>query len=153
MNLVFIYIFIVVLCWTLNPFIKKRVLNKLNANEYLIVNHMIVTLFILLYFYYIFKNNKCDINCLKKLDKYDLLLIIIGGVTTILGSFLLMNLINNTDVSYAIAHIQPIVISLTIILGFVFFNEKITYSKVIGIILVITGLIIINSKKLDNLLK
>ena len=64
-----------------------------------------------------------------------------------------MNLINNTDVSYAIAHIQPIVISLTIILGFVFFNEKITYSKVIGIILVITGLIIINSKKLDNLLK
>ena len=42
-SLTYFYIFVIVLCWTLNPFIKKMLMNKMDANEYLIINHSIVT--------------------------------------------------------------------------------------------------------------
>ena len=42
--LTYFYIFVIVLCWTLNPFIKKMVMKKMDPNEYLIMNHSVVTI-------------------------------------------------------------------------------------------------------------
>ena len=42
-SLTYFYIFVIVLCWTLNPFIKKMLMTKMDANEYLIINHSVVT--------------------------------------------------------------------------------------------------------------
>ena len=56
MNLnVFIYFFLVVLCWTFNPFIKKVIMKKgkLNTDEYFVINHFVVTSILVLYFVYL----------------------------------------------------------------------------------------------------
>ena len=55
-SLTYFYIFVIVLCWTLNPFIKKILMNKMDANEYLIINHSIVTCYCILP--YLFINKK-----------------------------------------------------------------------------------------------
>ena len=42
--LIYFYIFVIVLCWTLNPFVKKLLMKKMDGNEYLILNHSVVTI-------------------------------------------------------------------------------------------------------------
>ena len=144
----YIYILIVVLCWTLNPFIKKIVLKgkKLNVDEYFIVNHLVVTLILGVYFFYLFKNKKCSPNCFKKLNKYDYIYIILGAITSILGARLLFSLIKKEDISYVVSNIQPMVIGLSFVIGYIFFSENITITRLIGASLIVLGLVFINKK-------
>lgn len=151
MNLnVFIYFFLVVLCWTFNPFIKKVIMTKgkLNTDEYFVINHFVVTSILVLYFIYLFNTRKCNTNCIKTLDKYDVLYIILGAVTSILGARLLLSIIQQNDISFMVAHIQPIVIALTFIIGYMFFSETLTTYKIIGIGLVILGILFLNKKNI-----
>ena len=143
-TVVYFYIFIIVLCWTLNPFIKKVLLTNVGKSEYLVINHVFITLFVLIYFLFMFSRNKCDINCIRNLSKREIGLLTLGAISSLLGTLMLIHLISYSDVSYAIAHIQPIVISLTLIIGYLVFNEALDTYKVIGISLVVLGLIILN---------
>jgi uncharacterized membrane protein len=143
-TVVYFYIFIIVLCWTLNPFIKKVLLTNVGKSEYLVINHVFITLFVLIYFLFMFSRNKCDINCIRNLSKREIGLLTLGAISSLLGTLMLIHLISYSDVSYAIAHIQPIVISLTLIIGYLVFNETLDAYKVSGISLVVLGLIILN---------
>jgi uncharacterized membrane protein len=113
----------------------------------MMINHTIITILILGYFIYLFSKNKCDINCLNKLSKKDYAIVVIGAITTILATLLLLYLVAETEVSYAIAHIQPVVIALTVILGYVLFNEKMSLMKIAGIVLILIGLIFLNKSR------
>jgi uncharacterized membrane protein len=144
MNTIFLYILIIVLCWTFNPFLKKTVMKKMTASEYFVVNHFVITIFVLFYFFYLFNNGKCDINCLMNLEKKEVAFLILAAITTIIATVILLYLINLKDVSYVIAHIQPVVIALTVIVGYMFFSENITKTKIFGISLVILGLVLMN---------
>jgi uncharacterized membrane protein len=147
-NSIYLYLLIIILCWTFNPFIKKKIINsnKMNLDEYFVLNHFVVTIFLVVYFYTLFKENKCSINCLKKLDIYDYIYVILGAVTSILGARLMINVIKQQDISFLIAHIQPLIIALTFIIGYMFFSEHITPYKILGVSLIILGLIFINKK-------
>lgn len=146
------YFILVILCWTFNPFIKKMVLKKgkINTDEYFVINHLVITAILIVYFAFLFNNRKCDTNCIKSLDRYDALYILLGSITSILGARLLLSIINQSDVSYMVAHIQPIVIALTFIIGYLFFSESITIYKLIGVSLVILGILFLNKKSLTT---
>ena len=73
-SLTYFYIFVIVLCWTLNPFIKKILMNKMDANEYLIINHSIVTIVIVFYLIYLLTKKRCNFECLNKLSKKEYIL-------------------------------------------------------------------------------
>jgi len=62
----YLYLLLIILCWTLNPFIKKKVLknNKINSDEYFAINHTFVTIIIVVYLYFLF-TNKNQGNCEK----------------------------------------------------------------------------------------
>jgi uncharacterized membrane protein len=144
----YIYLLVIVLCWTLNPFLKKVVLKskKLNTDEYFILNHLFVTLILGFYFFYLFKNKKCSPNCFRNLDKFDYLYIILGAITSILGARLMISIIKSEDISYLVANIQPMIIGLSFVIGYMFFSENVTISRVIGVTLIILGLIFMNKK-------
>ena len=146
------YFILVILCWTFNPFIKKIVLKKgkMNTDEYFVINHLVVTAILIVYFIFLFNNRKCDTNCIKSLDRYDILYILLGAITSILGARLLLSIINHSDVSYMVAHIQPIVIALTFIIGYLFFSESVTIYKLIGVSLVVLGILFLNKKSLTT---
>lgn len=145
--LTYFYIFVIVLCWTLNPFIKKQVMKKMDPNEYLIMNHSVVTIILVFYLVYLLKKKKCDFNCIKQLTGGDLGLLLIGGITTILATLMLVYLVSTSEVSYVIGNVQPIVIALSIMLGYLFFKEKLGLTKVIGLSFIIVGLVLINKAK------
>ena len=145
---VFIYFILIVICWTFNPFIKKSVLknNKINTDEYFVLNHFIVTLLFIGYFIYLYKNSRCSPKCLKLLNRYDYMYIFLGSLTSVLAARLLLSIIKKNDVSYMVAHIQPLVILCTFIIGYLFFTESLTINKIIGGCLVILGIIFLNKK-------
>jgi uncharacterized membrane protein len=76
--------------------------------------------------------------------------ILLGALTSILGARLLLSIIQYNDVSFMVAHIQPLVISLTFVIGYLFFSENITLNKVIGVSLVILGILFLNKKNITN---
>ena len=147
-SILYVYLGIIILCWTLNPFIKKYILKskKLNTDEYFILNHIFVSIILIVYFYTLFKKKKCSMLCLSKLNKYDYLYIFMGALTSILGARLLISIIKTEEITYLIAHIQPMIIALTFLIGYMFFSEHVTPMKIIGISLIILGLIFINKK-------
>lgn len=141
-----LYLMIIILCFSLNPFLKKKILNKqvLNTDEYFMINHFIITGLLLVYFIILIKQKKCSVDCWAKLDRYDVIYILLGSFTSIIGARLLISLIKKKDITYLIVHLQPIVIALTFIVGYVFFKEKITLNKIMGVLFILTGLIFIN---------
>ena len=147
-NIFYLYLLIIVICWTLNPFIKKIILKsqKLNTDEYFVLNHLFVTIILGFYFFYLFKKKKCSPNCLKQLSLYDYLFIFLGAISSILAARLMISIIKSEDVSFLIAHVQPMVIGLTFLIGYMFFSENITIHKVLGVSLIILGLILMNKK-------
>ena len=94
MNPTYILIAILVLCWTLNPFLKKRSVGDLSSSEYIVFNHCFVSIFILLYFLYLLFNNKCNIiSKIKNKQFKELLYGFLAAVVTFISSIVLINLL------------------------------------------------------------
>ena len=81
------------------------------------------------------------------------MLAFIGGITTILATLMLMYLVSSREVSFVMGNVQPLVILLSIILGYLFFKEEVGTVKVIGMLMIIGGLILINSNKTIKAIK
>ena len=47
-------------------------------------------------------------------------------------------------------NVQPVVISLSIILGYLFFKEKLGLTKLLGLTFIIVGLVLINKAKIEK---
>ena len=147
MNDTYFLIGLLVLCWTLNPFMKKQASKNLTSDEYMFFNHGLCTVLIVLYFIYLLSKKECDVNCLKKIDKNQFAYSIAGAFTTVFAALVLIKLLKNNDASSIIPQVQPIVIISTVLIGYFAFKEEISKNKVIGCILICFGLYVFNRKK------
>ena len=138
---------ILVLCWTLNPFMKKKASLNLSSDEYLIFNHTLCSILLVIYLIYLIKYKKCSVKCLNKLTNKEMIFSVFGAITSILSSLVLINLVQNNDISFIIPQIQPIVIVFTVLCGYLFFEENINYTTIVGILMITSGLYIINTGK------
>ncbi len=137
-----------VLLWTMNPFIKKKIMGNIDSEMYFFINHIIVTVFVIIYFFYRLMNRESKLSFVKigNLSKEDKTYLVIGGIVSVLAARLLPYIISlNKDVTYLISNIQPVVILLTAIIGFAFFNEQMDTKKMMGIGLIIIGLLFMNT--------
>ena len=74
----------------------------------------------------------------------------LGGIITVITSLLLIILIKEHRVSHIIPQIQPMVIILTLIIGYMFFKETLTKLQLFGIFFIIIGLTFINYDRQVN---
>ena len=98
-------------------------MTKMDANEYLIINHS-VTIVLVFYLIYLLTKKRCNFECLKKLSKKEYILAFIGGITTILATLMLMYLVSSREVSFVMGNVQPLVILLSVILGYLSLKKK-----------------------------
>ena len=82
-NTTFILLTLLVICWTLNPFLKKMMGSRLPANENMIFNHSLCTIIIVVYTIYLLINHKCDMSKIQSLSKKDVMLGIVTSVITV----------------------------------------------------------------------
>jgi drug/metabolite transporter (DMT)-like permease len=148
MKLLTLYLIILVLSWTISPFIKKMVSQKMGIDEYLLVSTTVFFIFIWLYYLYryIFLKKALNFSVLKnfKIDDYAFLLFVV--LNSVLSVIIFIKLINMTEVSYLIPQVQCIIIALTFIIGYIIFNESFSIKKGLGIFFIILGILFVNMK-------
>ena len=150
---IYILLLIIIICWTINPFLKKAIAQKMKPEEYLIVNHFAISFIMISYLIYLLTKKKFDTNCLRKLEYKDLGTILLVSLSTIMGSLILIYLLQKYDASFIIPNLQPVVIVLTILIGYFIYKETLDKKKIIGILFIISGIVLINISKRDNDLK
>jgi len=139
---------IVLICWTISPFIKKFFLQQnLTANEYMVTNDLLVTFLTLCYLSFLLIRDKYDYKKVYHVVKDNFKLYFLGGLCTFLGALLFIYIISKEEASTAILYTSPIVIALTVIVGYLFFNEKMSLNKIIGSVLIVLGLVTIQNGK------
>lgn len=123
-------------------------MEKLNPHEYLLLNHFLVTIIIIIYGIYLFSNGYSNINSLKKLNYINIFWAIIAGITVVIGSVAFIILIDREEITFIMPNVQPIVILLGAVIGYYLFNESMNTIKVLGILLIVIGAFMINYEKL-----
>ena len=139
---------IVILSFVFNPFMKKKAIGSLNPKEFLIVNHLIITFLIIIYAIYLYSYNMCDINCYRKLSDKELIWGFGSSIASIIGSIAFIMLLQKEEVTFIMPNIQPIILILVSIFGYILFKERMGRYKILGIILIILGSLAINFDKL-----
>ena len=144
MDYKYLFIFLLIICWTLNPFFKKYSASKLSSSDYMIFNHILCTFIVVIYFIYLLINKQCDIKCVQKLNNIDIMFSVFGALTSVLASILLIELLKKNGATDVIPNIQPLVLISTLVIGKFVFNENLTNSKILGILVIVGGLYLIN---------
>ena len=93
MFLTYFLLGLVVFSFVLNPFSKKKASPNLTAQEYYLVNHFMITILAVAYGIYLLYNQKCDINCLKKMTRGQIMWSILAAFLGVIGSVSLIMLI------------------------------------------------------------
>ena len=133
---------IITICWALQPYFKKVPLKKISSSEFYVLNHILYSIPIIIYIIYMIYYNQFGF--LKKLDKNDYLHFVLVVLVGIIGGIVFIQLLKQNKANYVIPHVQPLVITFTIISGFLFFNEYMNWKQLSGVTLIICGLLIIN---------
>ena len=141
---------LIILSFVLNPFAKKQASKNLKSSEYFLVNQIIIVTLVIFYSIYLFYNNHCDINCIKKMSSKEIMWSVFAGFIGIIGSVALIAVIQLDEITFIMPNIQPIVILIGAVLGYYVFNESMGTYKMIGIILIILGAFCVNYDKFKN---
>tara|TARA_B110000114_G_scaffold176007_1_gene206175 strand:- start:274 stop:705 length:432 start_codon:yes stop_codon:yes gene_type:complete len=135
---------VVIICWSLKSFLKKKGLQKFSALEFYCIEYFFYLIPIIIYLIYLYKQT--NFTFIKKINKEDvnyfLLTIFIGTI----GGLVFIHLLKNENVTYLISSILPGEIVLTLILGYFLFKENINIYQLFGIFLVLAGITCINKK-------
>ena len=147
-----ILLFILILCWTINPFLKKIVMKKLNAYEFFLYNNLVILVFLILYLIGLkLVNNKNEIQLKKiyELNKKEYIVLLSGGLVSLIGAMMFLYLIKMDDITKIVSFSQSLTIILSIIVGYMFFSEKIFFKDLVGILLIVGGITLIKYKGIN----
>ena len=147
----FIAMTLLILGWTIIPFLKKIPLERITPISFLLFNHVTVGVLLCFYLIYLFyhgKFTKTVVSQYNSLSTREILFIVIISIIGLITGIAWISLIKNNYVSYVIPHIQPIILMLTLILSYFFFKEPINRYHIAGSFLVVSGLVLINLGKM-----
>ena len=138
----YIYIIVIIICWSLNPFLKKIVNKNITPIEYNLYNNMCVLCIILLVFSRnaFSKNSNLELNMFKKLSAKEIGVLVTSSFLTLLPSYLFVTLIRNHNVSRVNSIIQSSTILVGSLIGIFFFSEPFSIYKLIGVANIIIGI-------------
>lgn len=144
-------IFLQVLLFTLNPFFKKQLTNKIDSKNFTFLATFSVSLITLVYFihavYYDNMYSKLKDN-LANFSKNDYFNLFATASISFLGSRLLAYILSlDVDVSYVTNNVQPMVIVATALVEYFFFNKALTKQKLTSLTLIVGGLLLLNYGK------
>jgi len=149
-NNTYLLLTLLILSFTITPFITKKVINDFTDHEYYVFNTFFFIIFAIIYGIYLIKTNKCNLSMINKINKMNTFYCALGAITGISGSIFLMILLKRNDASFVIPQVQPIVIILNVLLAYFLFGESMDKYKIISIVLIFVGLLFLNYSKMNG---
>lgn len=147
MILKYLIVILLVLCWAVTPFCKKKAMNNLNKEEYFTINFILTSFLAALFVSYLIYNKKINISVFKKLNSTEWIWAWVSASLSIFAALFLLYLIKFFEVSHIIPQLNPCVGLFTLIIGIIIFQESFTVYKIIGGLLLMSGLFVINFGK------
>lgn len=139
---------LVILSFTLTPFLRKKILNEFTDEEFYIYSNTMMLILVVMYSIYLLFQNKCSLTMLtEKINTRNAIICLVSSISAVMGGLVLMILLKRNDASHVIPQIQPIVIVLTMLIGYFLANEDINRYKIMGAGLLVFGLYVFNIKK------
>jgi drug/metabolite transporter (DMT)-like permease len=138
----YLYVFIIVLCWSINPFLKKIVTNHIQPIEYNIYSNTLSFIYLIMFSLYQNKYNMSGItiNIANKLSKNHIGIMMIVSILTLVPSYLMIVLNQKYSVSGITAVVQSLNIIVTTIIGVVYMGDPINMTKIGGILMTSLGI-------------
>ena len=130
-----------ILIWSVKPFLKKFTGRKLSAFEFTIMNSIVYISIVMLT--WALNPQLVEVSKFSQLTAYEVGSIIVLGVISVTSSFIFQYLVKKYDVSYLLPHIQPVVLSVTLLFSY-FYGEQLSIQKMGGVAFVVLGLFFIN---------
>lgn len=138
----YLYVFIIVLCWSINPFLKKIITKNIQPIEYNIYSNTLSFIYLIMFSLYQNKYNMSGItiNIANKLSKNHIGIMMIVSILTLVPSYLMIVLNQKYSVSGITAVVQSLNIIVTTIIGVVYMGDPINMTKIGGILMTSLGI-------------
>ena len=150
MNNNYIYLLLIIICWSINPFFKKKITKSLNSIEYNCANNMCILCMILIVIFYLnfiqTKSKTVSINFFNKLNKNQIGLLVLSAFLTLLPSFLFITVLKEMDVSFVVPFTQSLTIVVSTIIGVLVMNETFNLKIGLGISSIVVGIGLLTNK-------
>ena len=137
----------------LNSYIEKlgiKIVNPYNFRFYKNITVGILSIIIYFCLYYSALSNKHEIN-FNKIDTKTMLVLICSSVFSIVTGICVYYLFNKKFVSEVIPLSISFSIVVSAIIGYLFFSEHLNFSKIVGIIVCIMGILLIKISGENNI--
>lgn len=138
----YLYVFIIVLCWSINPFLKKIITKNIQPIEYNIYSNTLVFMYLIMFSLYQNKYNMSDItiNIANKLSKNQIGIMMVVSILTLVSSYLMVVLNKKYSVSGITAVVQSLSIISTTMIEVVYMGESVSMTKIGGILMTSLGI-------------
>ena len=133
--ILYIYLLLIILMTSINPYIKKQVTKKLEKNTFIALTSIFIFLINMTYIYY----NEFTIDKLNNISRNDIIISFISAFFSIAPSIIFLNLIQTVNVNSVAPIIKPMGILITALFGIFLFNEKMSQMQIIGGIIILIG--------------
>jgi len=126
------------------PLMEKHILKFIEIESFILLNGLILFLFCATYWIFFHKNRMWkDIEIVKNDPTLMVLIVLTCLLIYVAATFFYMQVIkgHKTYVATSIIASYPII---TVILGYLLFNENVTLSHLLGVFLVIAGIVLLS---------
>ena len=143
MDLVILSLILVILLWSLMFVFYKKITGMTDYKTLMILKLIFVAVFgLILSILYLVFNKKERLEIIRT-DKKTMNYIMITAFIEMLTTFLYIYLMYTKDANWLISILEAGIIITTVILSVLLLKEKISIDRIIGIIVIISGIIII----------
>lgn len=144
-------ILVLIICWTLNPFVKKKIMNlpdKSNANirpvDFLLVSNLIAVTVVLLVYLYNSRDKLSVVGTIKSLTPKQWGYFAANAVVTLTATFLFVFVLEKGKITKLIPSIQSVVILFSFLIGLFVLKEDVPQYKLFSVALICLGIILLN---------
>jgi len=131
---------------SVKPYCRKHVITSLDAHEFMFLNTLFISFFIICYLIYRKTSISDMYSKYSTLTLTQLISITILSLITVSGTFMRLSMDKNVETS-TFANgllIKGVTSAAVIFIGITFFNEKYTWKTWLAIILIATGIYLLN---------
>ena len=140
----FYFIAIFTILKTFSPYMRKHIIDDLNAHEYLILNTAVVFLIVSVFLFYKIMFSKETVTRIvskyKQLTTVQILCVLTISLMTVISAIMVVNLekyMSNTVVSSTL--MKTASTALLVLTGYFIFEEKYTSLQLVGVFLAVIG--------------
>ena len=127
------------------PFFQKEVLEKVNAFEFMSLQ---IVLFTIIAIIALWKFKTLD--KIKQFDSKTWIYFFVSIVVSMVSMLIYFRLIHKERPALVMAIFYPLSIIFTVLVGWLFFHDKITIMEGVGMAVIIVGIILMNYKTKEN---